>query len=380
MKLLANSFSSLLRQSVERNPDAFAHLYSAYSEWLLSLIRWRFEIENDADVEDLALDTWMGAWTSIHQFPPFLPFEEKHFLWWLKKLAASQVSKYRERENNFRGVNVTTAANTGHAQFAVFHPLRVRRQASNTMLVYAHSADALEAVQEDSEARLGFAVANWEAGEGRNNKPLELGAQIRIVPELPSCRFSPRTAEFRWNEDWQCAEFRFAANTTRHSPSSSEKIGRVAIYVGPILVAEVRVAITLVSGRSATESIPPRTRISSSAYQTVFASYAHDDSQIVDQLEQAYVVMGLTYFRDVHLLRSGEEWQPELMRHIEEADIFQLFWSKAAKKSRNVAAEWRHALSLNRVNLIRPVYWRKPMPSPPRELRHLHFAYFKLTT
>jgi hypothetical protein len=70
-----------------------------------------------------------------------------------------------------------------------------------------------------------------------------------------------------------------------------------------------------------------------------------------------------------------------LSQRIEDADVFQLFWSKAASRSPQVAEEWQHALSLRDRKgdrFIRPVYWNLPWPRPPAELKHLHFAPFDL--
>jgi hypothetical protein len=64
---------------------------------------------------------------------------------------------------------------------------------------------------------------------------------------------------------------------------------------------------------------------------------------------------------------------------IEQADIFQLFWSSNSMLSPFVRQEWEHALRLNRPHFIRPTYWEEPMPMapekdlPPEALRRLHF-------
>jgi hypothetical protein len=62
---------------------------------------------------------------------------------------------------------------------------------------------------------------------------------------------------------------------------------------------------------------------------------------------------------------------------IDQATIFQLFWSETAAQSPYCQQEWEYALKLNRDNqyFIRPVYWMQPMPLPPTNLQHLHFAY-----
>jgi TIR domain len=87
----------------------------------------------------------------------------------------------------------------------------------------------------------------------------------------------------------------------------------------------------------------------------------------------------MQYLRDVHFLRSGEEWNPAILKKIEEADIFQLCWSSNTSQSPYVEQEWRHALLHQaRPSFIRPVYWETPMPAPPPELAPLHFAYLPL--
>jgi hypothetical protein len=77
-------------------------------------------------------------------------------------------------------------------------------------------------------------------------------------------------------------------------------------------------------------------------------------------------------------MRSGEKWAPALLQLIDESEIFQLLWSKAAKQSAYVRQEWQYALGLHRGFFIRPVYWDIPMPPPPRELADIHFAYLAL--
>lgn len=64
---------------------------------------------------------------------------------------------------------------------------------------------------------------------------------------------------------------------------------------------------------------------------------------------------------------------------IDEADVFQLFWSSNSMRSAFVRQEWEHALALRRPSFVRPVYWEEPLPEdpeeglPPDELRRLHF-------
>jgi len=77
-------------------------------------------------------------------------------------------------------------------------------------------------------------------------------------------------------------------------------------------------------------------------------------------------------------LEPGARWAQELYRHIDECDLFLLFWSKAARKSRWVMKEVRYAFdrqdgNQNAPPTIYPVIIENPSPLPPRYLKHLHF-------
>ncbi|MFN8561706.1 MAG: toll/interleukin-1 receptor domain-containing protein [Anaerolineae bacterium] len=129
-------------------------------------------------------------------------------------------------------------------------------------------------------------------------------------------------------------------------------------------------------GKAAAPSAAPASD-SRPIYQSIFCSYSHKDTQIVERVERVYKALGMTFLRDVVTLRSGQDWDAELLRLIEQADIFQLFWSSAASQSQAVRKEWLHALSLKRQDraFIRPVFWEQPMPPPAPELAAIHFAY-----
>ena len=110
-------------------------------------------------------------------------------------------------------------------------------------------------------------------------------------------------------------------------------------------------------------------------YETIFASYAHEDRIIVESCDSMLRALGVGELRwDVKVLRAGVEWAQNIFSEINDADSFQLFWSERAKASSNVKKEWEHALALNRTRFIKPVYWGDPMPAPPRKLQHLHFS------
>ena len=262
-------------------------------------------------------------------------------------------------------------------RFTVYHPQQLSPGEWQNLLAYVHVAEAKADVEADSNKRLD-PERPFGAREAQSFRPIERNATIRAVPALDGCRFNPPAQQVLWVEDWHALEFRvqaspdcpdFAANTAVN--------GRVAFYVETVLVAEVPIWALITEHGEIAE---PCALWPSAAdpYGAIFVSYAHDDATVVETLGRSYKALGMKMLRDVEVLRSGEQWNARLLDLIEEADIFQLYWSAAAKRSPYVEQEWRFALEQRREHLIRPVYWSQPMPAPPAELSHLHFARTEL--
>src|SRR5262249_11868108 len=114
-------------------------------------------------------------------------------------------------------------------------------------------------------------------------------------------------------------------------------------------------------------------------YRKIFASYARKDNWIVADLKKYGQAIGDEYLKKCNRLRAGDDRSDRLREMIEEADVFQLFWSSNSMFSNQVRQEWECALALGRPNFIRPCYWETPLPTcpeknlPPEELRRLHF-------
>jgi hypothetical protein len=140
--------------------------------------------------------------------------------------------------------------------------------------------------------------------------------------------------------------------------------GSLVVFLGSILLAEMTLSIRVKSGGVATPPERPQVeRSSARPYRKIFASYSHKDVAVVEQFERYGRTLGDTYLRDWVHLRAGEVWSEQLAHMIEEADVFQLFWSTHALRSEFVEQEWRYSLALNRLNFIRPTYWENPLPA-----------------
>ena len=108
-----------------------------------------------------------------------------------------------------------------------------------------------------------------------------------------------------------------------------------------------------------------------------FASYASADRDYVLSCIQGMqkIAPQLEIFLDVASLRSGQYWKDELWNVIPSNDVFFLFWSVNAAKSRWVKKEWKCALKTRGLDFIDPVPLDDPeVVPPPFELSSKHFG------
>jgi hypothetical protein len=208
--------------------------------------------------------------------------------------------------------------------------------------------------------------------------PLPKGTLLRVEPKVPGVEFNPPAQELRWLEDLQQVAFRLQATS---EAAAQTVLGAVEVHAGPLLVAQVPLSIHVRGAGEPQERPEAATASTGRLFSSVFASYAHEDDHVVQAFAEAYRALGIEVLVDKASLRAGQDWEQTLLRLIEEADLFQLFWSEAASRSPYVAEEWRHALSLQDhkgERFIRPLYWTSPWPPPPAQLAHLHFAALDL--
>lgn len=198
---------------------------------------------------------------------------------------------------------------------------------------------------------------------------------LTFVPRVAGVEFNPEEQEVRWLKDVHHVAFEM-----RCAPKSEGRTlrGTLTVYDGAFILADVPLTFrvdsvsAMASASKGLLSDPPV-----EPYNKIFASYSHRDAAIVKQFEEHVEALGHRYLKDVYSLRSGERWSAALKQRIEEAQVFQLFWSHNSMRSEFVRREWEYALSLRRPNFIRPVYWEDPFPKneevPPADLAALHF-------
>jgi hypothetical protein len=201
-------------------------------------------------------------------------------------------------------------------------------------------------------------------------------SEITLVPDVPGVSFNPPSRTFRWEKDVHREEFDLRADAALDGKVAR---GAISAYLGVILIARIDLAITVTSAHRDADDAPPAEPIHATPYRKIFASYSRRDAEIVRQFEQFIETTGDRFLQDVRHLRAGEKWDDGLLRLIDQADVFQLFWSSNSMGSPHVRREWEYALGLGRPAFIRPTFWEDPFPEapadslPPESLRRLHF-------
>ncbi len=159
----------------------------------------------------------------------------------------------------------------------------------------------------------------------------------------------------------------------------ANRAGQINGILGARIVADVPLSIRVASQDVAAPRQPEIEAVSARPYRKVFASYSHKDLAVVQEFEQYAEALGDEYYRDSVSLRAGEVWSTSAGRDDRRGGYLSIFWSSNSMRSRFVRQEWEHALSLQRGNFIRPVYWETPLPDdiahdlPPASLSRIHF-------
>ena len=268
--------------------------------------------------------------------------------------------------------DVLAGAESGEpVAFTAAYPGSVLAGVWYSLVLYLHLArlqDVVDALVDRRAGELGSTPVSVHAAAFSQ---IRRGTTLRLTPMVDGLVFNPSSQEVAWIEDMQQSTFRVAAPV---DSQAGPRGGVLEVHAGPLLVALVPLAVRI---RTPSEPEEPDTRTTQRPLQRVFASYAHVDEDVVRACAEAYKAFGIHVLIDKETLRSGERWEETLHRLIDESDQFQLFWSSSARGSQYVEDEWQHALRLQGAKgeqFIRPLYWELPLPDPPSELGHLHFA------
>lgn len=264
--------------------------------------------------------------------------------------------------------------------FSAFYHERVSPREVGSILVFAHTGSVDEEVAQEAAARLleqpRRAGARLTAGSAWPVVPLAKETVLKVTTEITGLEFESREATMKLWRDAQSVEFRFKPLETTVGQACN---GWIHFWLEGILLASVPVTIFV-----ARDDVPETFRefleeANAWPYRKVFPSYSRKDSEIVERFETYAQAFGDKYMRDIRAVRTGEDWQRRILKFINNADVFQLFWSENASQSKHVQAEWTRALKVRKKRLnphfVRPVYWTEEVtPQPPAELKEIHFS------
>lgn len=176
-----------------------------------------------------------------------------------------------------------------------------------------------------------------------------------------------------WNGELTSAVFsvRTLAGFKGHSIT-----GEVTLSVGGIPVGMLTFISRIGSGKSASGFA----EVLSNPFCKAFISYSHKDVLTAEVMASVLRAQKLPYFFDHHSLESGEVFDEEIIKRIEDCDLFLLVWSQNAAESDYVRKEYTHAMTLSYPQIpkdaatitIKPLSI-EPLAEPPAELRKLNF-------
>jgi hypothetical protein len=299
----------------------------------------------------------------------------------LGTLAEEASSEVIQQELAAMGEAITETAERGLSSspeleevcFTSIYPKEGQVQVWHTLLVYAHVLSAMEDLRKDAQRFADQIPSPKEITVPASTK-LARGTELTIVPFCEKVTFNPERLVVKWMEDYQRAEFRFRADGALADDAAR---GQINIYVGPLLVGTLTFAM-LFSKTAPNVAAPHEERGRMYRQEDIFVSYSHKDTDIALACKKAYEALGFNTLIDVDTLRSGQVWNDELMNMIDQASIFQLFWSQNSSQSKYCRQEWEHALKQKREGFIRPVYWERPIPKPPKTLSKYHFEFMEM--
>jgi len=256
--------------------------------------------------------------------------------------------------------------------FSGFFPGKMKPREDGYIIAYVHLEElAGEVVREASGLLRDFDIA---ASPEDSAVQIEKGSVVSVTPDIPGLIFENKKSSMRISRGINKAIFHFNIDNEFNGRVCD---GSLLFWIKEILIASLPVTILIVRDDTSTEIHRELEHVKAKPYRTIFASYSHRDIHIVERVRDFVSTLGDKYLMDVDL-RSGQDWNEELMGFIRNADVFQLFWSKNSASSRFVEQEWRFALKERKrkrdPKFIRPVFWEDKPSGVPPELEKTHFT------
>ncbi len=213
-----------------------------------------------------------------------------------------------------------------------------------------------------------LADAGTDAQEARSGiHTVQSGAEVRVTLQSPDLAIGEDTEVRTWRKGY--LDFAFDVCLPETYPKR-QILFRATVWINDVIATRLKFAV------KCSALFEQRIRIEREDVTSAFVSYASQDRNRVAAILQGMKIArpDLDVFFDVESLRSGDAWQRTLQNEIDRRDVLFLCWSRHARDSRWVDAEWRYALERKGEEGIEPVPIESPdVCPPPDELSHKHF-------
>jgi TIR domain len=255
-----------------------------------------------------------------------------------------------------------------HVNFSVFAPGIIRPAQQLLLDLWVHlptQTDKVTSLTQEFARDRRLGVKPWVA--------VTHGAALNVVLDLPSLRIKdPRNTIF-WNGEPDYASF------VVEVPADvvvGAHPGQVIITASGIPIAKVTFCLPIEAEGTRVEKAPRELPAVRHQPHSAFASFSgRDRKDVLGRVQgMTKVCQDIDVFVDVLSLRSGQDWELQIRQQIPTRDVFYLFWSFHASRSKEVEKEWRIALEMRGLDFIDPIPLTDPRVSPPpKELARLHF-------
>jgi serine/threonine protein kinase len=271
------------------------------------------------------------------------------------------------------GTGISSDGNVDPVDATVYAPPLARPGETLLIQVFAHMPE--QAAEADDLARQFDAEAE-RRGYRSLETPVARGSRLAFDLHMPGLAIDQPVQSLVWNGRPQSVQF---GVTIPAGHPVGTVLGTVTVSQASVPVGHIKFKLAVDAAGAALDHAARPVGDDARHYELAFVSYASKDRDKVLARVQMLESLKIRYFQDVLSLDPGDRWQQQLYKHIDQCDLFLLFWSTAARESPWVMKEVDYALGRKHGDdlappEIKPVIIEGPPPvPPPPELAHLHF-------
>jgi hypothetical protein len=199
--------------------------------------------------------------------------------------------------------------------------------------------------------------------------------RVEIFLEAPGLTVRESPQQVIWNGTATACPFLVETPAT---PEKSIIHLLVQVRIDSVPVGTIIFTLKIVRADLASQDQIELRGESANRHRYAFLSYTNLDRAEVLKTAQTLRILHIDFFQDLLSTEPGAIWEPKIFEEINRSDLFLLFWSSNASKSKWVLREAEYALrrrkeSEQELPDITPVILEVPVPEPPDSLKEIHF-------